>query len=107
LNIRSKVEGWTSLVEDFAMVCQSDLGIHEALSRYLSGACTLQEFEDWFMPVLWDLADRGNSDLRDLAGTIANLIAEYSNETLAETSLRKELAVAVSHFAKAGSRDYP
>lgn len=74
------------------MTCQVDSGIHAALSRYLNGACTLQEFEDWFMPLLWDLADGDDSEPRKLAGAIAGLIAEYSNGGLSESSLREELA---------------
>jgi len=50
------------------------------------------------MPVLWDLAEQAGSDIRDLAGTIANLIAEYSNAALSEASLRKELAATVGPY---------
>jgi len=77
------------------MVYRRGSGIRKALSRYLDGACSLQEFEDWFMPVSWGLADKENSDVRELAGTIANLIAKYSNALLTERSLRKDLAAAI------------
>ena len=80
------------------MIIQNELGIHSAVSRYLDGADTLQEFEDWFMPVLWDLGEAEDDDVRRLAGTIANLIAEYSGGQISESYLQRELASAIRPF---------
>jgi hypothetical protein len=61
---------------------ENDQEIYDALSRYLNGGTTLQEFEDWFMPVLWGLGSEEESDARKFAGTVANLIANARNHAL-------------------------
>jgi len=83
---------------------ESGQEIHDALSRYLNGGTTLQEFEDWFMPVPWDLGNEEESDARKFARTVANLIAGYSDGVLTEPSLRQELANARNHALQASRR---
>lgn len=36
-----------------------DLEIRAALSRYLAGSMSLEEFEDWFIPATWDIERSG------------------------------------------------
>jgi hypothetical protein len=83
---------------------RNDQEIYDALSRYLNGGTTLQEFEDRFMPVLWDLGSEEESDARKFAGTVANLIAAYSDGVLTEPSLRRELGNARNHALEASRR---
>ena len=65
--------------------------IDDNLSRYLREEIPLQDFEDWFAPVLWEVADSHDEESRSLVGTISNRIAEYSAGYRSEESLRKEL----------------
>lgn len=73
--------------------------IHDNLSCYVDGKLSLHEFEDWFVPVLWDLAEGDDEESRRLAGTVSNLIAEYSDGLRSETSLRRELEKNIRPFA--------
>jgi len=72
--------------------------LEENLSRYLRDEISLQAFEDWFAPVLWEVADSHDEEDRILVGTISNRIAEYSYGDISEDSLRRELANAVLPF---------
>jgi hypothetical protein len=81
------------------MVSELQSEIRENLQKYIDGA-SLSEFEDWFMPLLWDLSDSADCEPKRLAGTIANLIAEYSCGHLNQTDLRKELAAAIRPFER-------
>jgi len=74
------------------MVSELQSEICDKLTRYLGGEVTLQDFEDWFFPVLWDLAEERDSESRRLAGSISNMMAEYSRGDRSEGSLRAGLA---------------
>lgn len=75
------------------------LEIRDNLSRFVDGKLSLHEFEDWFVPVLWDLAESDDGESRSLAGAVSNLIAEYSDGLRSETSLRRELEKNIRPFA--------
>lgn len=75
---------------------RSEISNH--ISRYLNCEIALQDFEDWFAPVLWELSDSHDERSRSLAGTISNRIAEYSSGYMSEDVLRKELAAAIHPF---------
>jgi hypothetical protein len=60
------------------MVRELQSGIQEHVSRYLRGEISLQDFEDWFVPVMWDLAEGEDSEARRFAGSVGNLIAEFT-----------------------------
>jgi hypothetical protein len=60
------------------MASQLELKIQQHLLQFLNGVSQLHEFEDWFVPVLWDLAESDDVAARELAGHIYNLIAEAS-----------------------------
>ncbi|SPF43407.1 hypothetical protein SBA4_3030025 [Candidatus Sulfopaludibacter sp. SbA4] len=70
----------------------SELEIQRRLSQYLRGEKQLHEFEDWFVPVMWDLAESEDEPARELAGRISNLIAEFSRGDRTLESMRTELA---------------
>jgi hypothetical protein len=78
------------------MASELELEIQQHLSQYLKDAA-LHEFEDWFVPVLWDLADSQDEGARELAGSISNLIAEYSRGDRTLESLREGLARVARH----------
>jgi hypothetical protein len=77
------------------MISDLQSEIYENLSRYLRDEMPLQDFEDWFAPILWDLADSQDGASRSLGGSISNRIAEYSSGDRSEESLREELEKAI------------
>ena len=81
------------------MASQQELEIQRHLARYLNGETQLHEFEGWFVPVLWDLAESDDEAARELAGSVENLIAETSRGDRTLESLHKELAHIASAFA--------
>jgi hypothetical protein len=73
------------------MSSELDLEIQQHLMQYLSGAASLTEFENWFVPVLWDIDD-ADEHTRALAGTVHILISEFSRGDRSLESLREGLA---------------
>lgn len=59
------------------MASELELEIRQHLMQYVSGAITLADFEDWFLPVFWDIDDQDKST-REMAGTVHILISEFS-----------------------------
>lgn len=59
------------------MASELDLEIRQHLMHYVSGRITLADFENWFIPVLWDIDDQ-DGDTREMAGTVHLLISEFS-----------------------------
>jgi hypothetical protein len=74
------------------MVSELQSEICDKLTRYLGGETSLQDFEDWSFPVLWDLAEERDSESRRLAGSVSNMIAEYARGDRSEATLRAGLA---------------
>jgi hypothetical protein len=100
LNICSKVDEWTRRPEGaLGMASELELDIQLHLIRFLTGDSELHEFEDWFSPLLWNLAE-SNDPARELAGRIHNLIAEASRGDRSFESMREELASVISPFAQ-------
>lgn len=73
-----------------------ELAIQGHLLRYLNGDTSLNEFEDWFVPVLWDLGECDDHGARNFAGGINNLIAEASKSGQTQAWLREELKQLLS-----------
>jgi len=73
------------------MASELELDIQQHLSEYLEGQLQRYEFEDWLIPVLWDLAESDDDVARGLAGHIHNLITETSRKDRSPDSLREEL----------------
>jgi hypothetical protein len=73
--------------------------IQARLAQYLDRKIELHEFEDWFVPVLWDIAESDDEDARALAGHIHNLLAEFSRGDRTSDSLQEELENAARPFA--------
>jgi hypothetical protein len=74
--------------------------IHRRLTEFLSGKTEFHEFEDWFVPILWELADGTDETARQLVGQIHILIAEFSRGDRTADSLREELAKVVSQLSE-------
>jgi len=77
------------------MVRELQSEIQDNVSRYLKSEISLQNFEDWFVPAMWDLAEGEDNESRRLAGSVSNMIAEYSHGYRSEQSLREGLATAI------------
>jgi hypothetical protein len=73
------------------MLSQLELEIQQHIIQYLSGVASLSDFEDWFVPVLWDI-DEEDARTRELAGTIHILLSEFSHGVRSIENLRQGLA---------------
>jgi hypothetical protein len=82
------------------MASEIALEIQQHLSQYLNGDIQLYEFEDWFAPILWGLADSPDEQARELAGRLYNLIAETSRGHRDVESMRWEMEVAACSLAE-------
>jgi hypothetical protein len=69
-----------------------DLDIRALLVCYLNGDLTLADFEDWFVPVAWNIERTGNQRAVELAGEIELRLAEFSSGHWSEPDLRGMLA---------------
>lgn len=79
-----------------------DSEIRENLSRYLEGAISLREFEDWFLPGTWNIHRLGDQSAQNLAYGIGLLLAEFSNRDWTENELRQQLKAYIdSHPSSA------
>jgi hypothetical protein len=73
------------------MPSELELGIQQHVMQYLSGVESLTEFEDWFVPVLWDIDDE-DENTRELVGTMHILISEFSRGDRTLEGLRQGFA---------------
>src|SRR6266852_8735708 len=71
--------------------------IRKNVRRYLDGKIRLHDFEDFFVPILWDI-EEGQADA-DLAGKIHILISEFSRGDRPLQYLHEELENAIRPFA--------
>ncbi len=76
------------------MSSELELEIQQHLMKYLSGSVSLAEFENWFVPMLWDIDDT-DERTRRLAGAVHILISEFSSGDRHEESLREGLIAAI------------
>lgn len=82
------------------MVSETQDEIQKNLARYLQGEIALHEFEDWFTPVLWNLADSEDDPAREIAGSVHILISEFSDGTLELEAFRERLSVLAPTVAE-------
>ena len=73
------------------MLSELELAIQQHLMQYLSGAISLSDFENWFLPALWEI-DSEDGRARELAGTLHILISEFSRGDRTLQELRSGLA---------------
>ncbi len=74
--------------------------IRRELQRYIDGEIELHQFEDFFVPLLWDVDSHDDSEASELAGSIHNLTAEYSRRDRSLDSLREELTRIARPFGR-------
>ena len=79
--------------------------IRDRLGSFLLEKTSLQDFEDWFAPILWSVAEDGDDQSRELVSTVNNLICEYSNGDRSENSMRRELVSTVFPFGPSAQGD--
>jgi hypothetical protein len=72
------------------------LQIQHHLAEYVEGKIALHEFEDWLVPLLWDLDESDDENARELAGEIELIIAEASRGDRTADCLRKNLEAAAT-----------
>jgi hypothetical protein len=75
-----------------------DLEIRDWLARYLNGDLSLHQFEDWFVPVAWNIEQTKNPKANELAGEVELRLAEFSNGHWTEAELRSRLEPLVSIY---------
>ncbi len=76
------------------MSSEVEFEIQQHIMQYLSGSVSLAEFENWFVPMLWDIDDN-DEHTRGLAGAVHILISEFSRGDRNEESLREGLTAAI------------
>jgi len=75
--------------------------------QYLGGVESLADFENWFVPILWDIDDEDELT-REQAGNIHILLAELSRGDLTTDEFRSRLADTIrtsyeNYYGAAGS----
>ncbi len=65
--------------------------IRSQLLRYLSGAVSLAEFQEWFVPIFWTIQDSKDPPAEALANQIQGVLSEASTSRWPETELRSHL----------------
>lgn len=75
-----------------------DLDIREKLASYLVGEISLREFEDWFVPASWNVAQSNNSNAVNLVYEIELWLAEYSDGHWAEQDLKNHLKPLLTDY---------
>jgi hypothetical protein len=75
-----------------------DLKIREKLASYLVGEISLREFEDWFVPASWNVAQSNNSNAVNLVYEIELWLAEYSDGHWNEQELKNYLKPLVIDY---------
>lgn len=62
------------------------------IARYISREVSLREFQEWFVPRVWNIDSTGDAAAAQLAGRIELFLAEFSNGDWTEEELRQKLS---------------
>lgn len=81
------------------MQSQLESQTQDMARRYVAGEISLTQFQDWFVPISWDIETTGDHSAIHLAHQIDGLLAEASSANWVERDLREELGNAVRSFA--------
>jgi len=79
------------------MPSEIERAIQQHIMRYLADKESLAEFQNWFVPILWDI-DQEDEHTRELAGRVHILISEVSRGDRSLQDLSQGLASTVSHL---------
>jgi hypothetical protein len=77
----------------------SEIEIRQQLARYLKRECTLNEFQDWFVPHSWNFHQSPNRALQKLVAAIELAIAEFTNGDWTDTELRSHFNSLLTTYA--------
>ncbi len=72
--------------------------IRDKLGSYLLGEISLEDFKDWFVPVLWNIEYSNNQDAMNIAYEMELRLAEYSNDYWSEDELKALLRPLVENY---------
>ncbi len=75
-----------------------DVEIRNKLAQYLASAISLRAFQEWFVPLTWDIQNTQCLHVLDLVYGIELKIAEYTNGHLSEDDLRQALSPMVESY---------
>ncbi len=75
-----------------------DNDIRERLASYLLGEGSLEDFKDWFVPVLLEVDNSHNQKAINMAYEIELRLAEYSNAYWSEDELKRLLRPLVENY---------
>lgn len=68
-----------------------DSDVRERLTRYLDGVLSLDDFQSWFAPRVWDSTDELDRDSADLAAEIELRLAEMAHGDWTEREFRDKI----------------
>ena len=87
------------------MAIHTDFGLRSELFRYATGAISLDEFQDWFVPLYWTIHDAHNPEAEALANQIQGMLSEASTAHWPEAELRRRLlTLARTHAVETSSK---
>ena len=69
--------------------------IREHLAQYLDGRATLDAFEEWFAPLIWNIENAGDPGAEALAYEIELRLAERTHGHRTEDELRSSFESAL------------
>ena len=75
-----------------------DLVIRDKLASYLAGEISLEEFEDWFVPASWNVAQVNNQNAVNLVYEIELWLSEFSDGHWSEDELKNNLCPLVTDY---------
>ena len=74
--------------------------IKDRLADYLAGRQSLEQFEDWFMPLSWNIT-RDKTETPRLAGEVWLLLAEHDRGDRTDTDFKAALAEVLARETSA------
>ena len=80
------------------MLVDLEIQILDKLADYLVGEMSLRDFQNWFVPIAWDIEATGSPAARDLAYEIELHLAEYTSGHRTKKELREKLLPLVRNY---------
>jgi hypothetical protein len=65
--------------------------IRERLIEYLADETSLEEFHDWFAPVIWSVEESDDKAAEELAYAIELILSEFTKGDLTKHEFKREL----------------
>jgi len=80
------------------MKSRLDIEIRDRLASYIVGEISLKDFEDWFVPVSWNIIHSGNLSAINLAYEVELWLAEFSDGYWSEDELKEHFKPLVMNY---------